>query len=292
MNNLEELKDCLAGFEKQTYRNFRIFVCVDGSTDGTNEFLSEAKLNFEMIPLQHPENKHCGRNETRNLAIKYLDSEYLLMFDSDIVPDVLLLAEHAKLLEQKDCISVGEVYYKNHKTNIWADYLHHRGKGQFADDETIPAYYLNTQNVGIRTRYFLESGGQDPNLTHSYGGDDTELGYRLGKDFNLTAVFNKKAFGHSILDKSLDKALMQMREFGEINLHLIRKKHPEFREIFHFDLADGKSIKAKTTRFFLKNSFAFLAKGLLPTMPRAVSLKIVHYLVFQSILSGFYSKNN
>ena len=38
-NNLEELTKCLKSFEKQTYKEFNVFVCVDGSTDGTLNYL-------------------------------------------------------------------------------------------------------------------------------------------------------------------------------------------------------------------------------------------------------------
>lgn len=37
-NNYEELKNCLVAFEHQTIKNFRVFVCIDGSTDETLSF--------------------------------------------------------------------------------------------------------------------------------------------------------------------------------------------------------------------------------------------------------------
>ncbi|MHA1989188.1 MAG: glycosyltransferase family 2 protein, partial [Promethearchaeota archaeon] len=165
LNNLSELKKCLDGFEKQSFRDFRIFICVDGSTDGTIDYLQYARYSFEFGVLTHPGNVHKGRNETRNLSLKRITSMYVLMLDSDIVPDSELLQKHLDLHDKRDCISVGEVYYENSEENIWAYYLQTRGKGKYNDMEEIPCYYLNTQNVSLKSNYFVELGGQDQDLT-------------------------------------------------------------------------------------------------------------------------------
>jgi glycosyltransferase involved in cell wall biosynthesis len=39
-NNLPELRQCLKALSQQTYTDFVAYVCVDGSTDGTLEYLS------------------------------------------------------------------------------------------------------------------------------------------------------------------------------------------------------------------------------------------------------------
>ncbi len=287
MNNLQELKKCLQGFENQSFSDFRIFICVDGSTDGTIEYLEETKYNFNMEPLIHPGNAHRGRNETRNLALKKISAKYILMFDSDIVPHVGLLKKHFDLLEKKDCISIGEVIYENNNKNIWALYLQTRGKNKYDNLSEIPVYYLNTQNVAFKSNYFIELGGQDPELSENYGGDDTILGYIIGKEFNIPGVFNKTAVGFSIMDKTLDKALQQMREFGAVNLKIIRKKYPEFRQIFRFDIIESDSLYHKLFIFFLNDNVARFFKYIIRFLHSAIKVKIVHYLVFYSIYKGY-----
>jgi glycosyltransferase involved in cell wall biosynthesis len=272
MNNLQELKKCLQGFENQSFSDFRIFICVDGSTDGTIEYLEETKYNFNMETLIHPGNAHRGRNETRNLTLKKISAKYIMMFDSDIVPATDLLKKHFDLLEKKDCISVGEVIYENIKENVWALYLQTRGKNKYDDLSEIPAYYLNTQNVAFKSRYFIELGGQDPELSENYGGDDTMLGYTIGKD---------------IMDKMLDKALQQMQEFGAVNLKIIRRKCPEFNQIFRFDLMESNSLHHKLFRFFLKDGIARFFKNIVGYFPSVIKIIIVHYLVFYSIYIGY-----
>lgn len=286
-NNLHELKHCLKALENQNVKEFTVFVCVDGSTDGTLEYLIDSKFNMNLRILEHSDKKNKGRNLTRNLCIPYLTHKYILMIDSDCVPKPDLIQRHKVLLEKKDVISVGEVYYTNTRTNIWAKYLQTRGKGQFVDQSLIPPYYLNTQNVSFQTKYFLESGGQDLEMSNSYGGDDTELGYRLNKLYNIQTVFNKSAAVFSELDKSLTKALEQMEEFGNKNLKLIRKKHPEFKTVFRVDLFEGKSVKHKLFKFILNTFFVKIAKIFLLLVPSKIKVLIVHYLVIAAIYKGY-----
>ncbi|MFC2102959.1 glycosyltransferase family 2 protein [Bacteroidota bacterium] len=286
-NNLDELKSCLKGFSEQTLRDYNVIICIDGSTDGTIEYLKTAEYNFDFKYIQHPANEHRGRNETRNLSLTYITSEFLLLFDTDIIPDKNLLQKHFDLLQSRDCISNGDVIYKNTNQNVWALYLKSRGKGKYADRSEIPHYYLNTQNVSFRSEYFLILKGQDPDLSKNYGGDDTILGYRMGRDFNLPVIFNKTAIGYSTLDKNLNTALNQMREFGAVNLKLIRKKYPEFRQIFRFDIVESKLLRHRLIRFFISDKIARLLPFFIQFAPAGIKIKIVHFLVFLYIYKGY-----
>jgi glycosyltransferase involved in cell wall biosynthesis len=286
MNNLEELKNCLQGFASQSFRDFRIFICIDGSTDGTLEYLVEAIYNYNMEVLTHPNNAHMGRNKTRNLALNKISSKYVL-FDSDIVPEDDLLKKHFDLLEEKDSISTGDILYENSKENVWALYLHTRGKNKYEDLSEMPAYYINTQNVAFKSTYFTQLDGQDPELSNNYGGDDTILGYMIGKQFNIPAVFNKTAVGFSVMDKSLAKALQQMQEFGAVNLKIIRRKYPEFKQLFRFDIIESNSLHYKLFRFILKDGIDKFFINTIKFFPSAIKIKIVHYLVFFSINKGY-----
>ena len=288
-NNLSELKECINGFSKQTFEDFRVIVCVDGSNDGTNEFLKKSQFGFELLKLNHPDNAHKGRDETRNLSLNHITAEYILFFDSDIVPANDLLKKHCELLEKKDCISVGEIIYRNANENVWAHYLQTRGKGKYKNLEEMPAYYLNTQNVAFKSKYFKESGGQDLDLSKSYGGDDTVLGYRINKQFNVPTVFNKSAEGYSVLHKTLGKALEQMEEFGNVNLKIIRKKYPELNGIFRMNIIESKSFHHFLIRLFLRKPVAQFLLTTLKLVPTSIKLLYIQFLVFYSIFSGYRS---
>ncbi len=284
--NLEELKRCLQAFENQTYKEFRILVCVDGPAKSVLEYFSAGKFNFPFKVLTHRNGKRNGRNATRNLALGYLESKYLLMFDSDIIPASDLLEKHLALLKKKDCISVGEVVYTNASKNILADYIQTRGKNKYKNGQTIPSYYLATSNVAFESQYFLNAGGQDPDMV-SYGGGDIEFGYRMEKMFHLPVIYNKEAVGYAKWSKSLDFVLSQMEEFGAVNLHKIKSKYPELREVFRFHLAESKNLKSRFVRFFLRDTIGTAVKEMVPHAPRLIRRLLIHYLFFWSIYKGY-----
>ena len=289
-NNLPDLIQCLEGFSKQTFKDFRVIVCIDGSTDGTNEYIDSLNYEFEILRLNHPGNENKGRAATRNLALTYLDSEYILFIDSDILPFKDLLKYHFELLSTKDCISIGEVIYKDRDKNIWSFYLQTRGKGKHKNLDVMPSYYLNTQNVALLTKHFVEVGGHDSDLTKWYGAEDTVLGYLIEKKFNIPTIFNKSAVAFSESESSLEEALKRLRGFGNINLKIIKEKYPDLNKIFKFNLMDSNAIYIKFFKFFLKDSVSNALMGMLRIFPPPIKLRIIQFLVFNSIYQGYKSK--
>lgn len=285
-NNLEELILCLKGLENQTFKDFKVLICVDGSTDGTMEFLKETTFNFEFQIITHPNFENKGRNPTRNLVLPYLDSKYIFMIDSDIRPIETMLQKHFDLLTEKKCISIGEVVYTNNKSNIWGDYLQTRGKNKFNDMDEIPGYYLNSQNLAMSTEDFVNLGGQDASMT-TYGGGDTEFGFRIYKQLGTPVIFNKTALGYSEMPKTLDYALKQHIEFGKINLPYIHNKYPEFTSLFHFELIESNSLQAKLVRGILKKWIYNFIYSIVRIPVPAIRRKLIHYLVFYSIAEGY-----
>jgi len=291
-NNMDELKNCVDHLEKQSFTDFQVFFCVDGSTDGTMEYIDEAGFRFDFKVLTHPNFENKGRNPTRNLVLPHLKSEFLCMIDSDIRPAENFLKKHFELLTEKKCISLGNVIYTNTKENIWADYLQTRGKNKFNDHAVIPTYYLNSQNLAMRSEDFISVGGQDSKM-RTYGGGDTEFGYRISKLLDLPLIFNKHAVGYSEMPKTIDFALEQMIEFGSINLPYIKSKHPEFKDLFRFDLIDSSNIKSLLVKSALNKSIYKTIYSLLPYVPQVIKRKFIHYLVFYKINEGYdkYLKN-
>ncbi len=288
-NNLSDLKHCLEGFSRQLFKNFRVIVCVDGSTDGTNEYLASSKYEFELLKLNHPGNENKGRAATRNLALTHLNSEYILFIDSDIMPSEDLLKSHFELLSARDCISIGEVIYKDKDKNIWSFYLQTRGKGKHKNLDVMPSYYLNTQNVALKTKHFIEVGGHDSDLTKWYGAEDTVLGYLIENKYNIPTIFNKSAVAFSESESSLDEALKRLRGFGNINLKIIKEKYPGLNSIFKYNLMDSNALHIRFFRIFLKDSISKILMRMLRFFPTPIKLTIIQFLVFNSIYQGYKS---
>lgn len=289
-NNLLGLRACFNGLAQQTFMDFRVLVCIDGSTDGTHPWVWEHRedYRFEILLLQHPDRANHGRNAARNLALPHLVAPYLVTLDTDLVPVPELLAEHKTMLERHNgwVASAGKVGFTDRNTSPWARYQHARGKAKSAHGAPVAFNYLTTGNLALPTRVFVELGGQDPTM-RTYGGGDTEFAYRVHKAFQLPVVFNAKAAAWGRLDKSLARGLAQMREFGAINLRYIRQKHPEFNELYRQDLLVGKSLKARLFQLLLSRPVTAFVSRLRPLTRGRLEILLIHLVAVANIRRGF-----
>lgn len=285
-NNCAELEKCLLTLEYQTFTNFRALICVDGSTDNTLYFLSDYSPTFQVKVLQHSDGKNHGRNPARNLALPYIDAEYILFIDSDIELQPDCLQRHYELLNRLNCVSVGEVRYTNADINIWAEYLQTRGKNKYSNGDEIPPQYLITQNAAHRARYFIEIGGQDASMT-LYGGGDTEYALRLFQHYHLPTIFNEQAAGKSAMNKTLGEALLQMEKFGATNLKYLVKKYPENKSIFSLKYLQKTTFIGRVASLVFSQKLSIFIEKNIRLFPRKIRRYAVHYCVAVRIHSGY-----
>ena len=86
-NRIDYLAFVLAGFERQTFRDFEIIIADDGSAPEVVkeiELLSK-KISFPLLHSWH-EDKGFRKNKILNRAITSANSDYLIFVDGDCVP--------------------------------------------------------------------------------------------------------------------------------------------------------------------------------------------------------------
>ena len=287
-NNCGELKACLDGFSRQTYTSFRVFVCVDGSTDETGTWLREQTFSFPCEVLEHNDKQNHGRNATRNLALPHLTAPLLCFVDSDLVPDPDLLERHADVLTALDCVSVGDVVYTDAGTNIWAEYSQSRGKNKYPDGARIPYYYLATGNAAHRTKYFLALGGQDASMSR-YGGGDTEYALRLHAHARLPVVFTASARCTGRMNRTLEHALALFEECGRTNLRIIHLRHPQEDRVFYLWRLTGSRLSDRIFRGCLQPMIAQTLQRIAPYMPRELAIVCINYCIITRLWMGWNS---
>ncbi len=82
----EYLDRCIESAVKQTYKNIRIILVDDGSTDKSAELCDSWAEKDERIKVIHKENKGVG--QARNDGINEADSDYIFFLDGDDFFDV------------------------------------------------------------------------------------------------------------------------------------------------------------------------------------------------------------
>jgi len=84
-NSKNFILQTLSSIIHQTYKNWRIVLVDDNSNDGTNEiirnFINNNINKRKIIFIKNKKNK--GQAYSRNLALKYCNSEYIAFIDSD-----------------------------------------------------------------------------------------------------------------------------------------------------------------------------------------------------------------
>jgi glycosyltransferase involved in cell wall biosynthesis len=86
-NKIDYLKLVLAGFERQTTKDFELIIADDGSAENVVAEINNIRTSFP-IPIKHiwQEDKGFRKNKILNQAITKAESDYLIFIDADCVP--------------------------------------------------------------------------------------------------------------------------------------------------------------------------------------------------------------
>ena len=111
-NRVDYLRLVLAGFERQTIKNFEFIIADDGSSEA---LVYEVKKNISKypFPIKHTwqEDKGFRKNRILNKAISESESDYLIFIDCDCVP-------HRAFVEGHLCYSSSNTSLTGRRVNL------------------------------------------------------------------------------------------------------------------------------------------------------------------------------
>jgi glycosyltransferase involved in cell wall biosynthesis len=95
-NRLPILKKCLSALEGQTLaaKEFEVIVIDDGSSDGTEQLLTQYRPPFRF---QYLRQKNSGTGAARRNGVAHATGEYLLLMNDDTICDRDLLKQHLQV---------------------------------------------------------------------------------------------------------------------------------------------------------------------------------------------------
>lgn len=248
-NNLDRLKLTLASFERQTFPKefFEICITVDGSTDGTVEFLNAYSGNLQLM---HTFQLNKGQATARNRAIEMSKGEIILFTDDDCYCSSIFIEKHYRFhFESKKPIAligkiehIGHENYEQAKQELLQSAIHKLYKfvqtdGYFSLRDDIWTKQFNALkwmcmtcgNSSVKKTTLLASGLFDERFI-GWGLEDCELGYRLSKN-GVEFVYQ-----NDLIVFHLDKAKEQFAIHSNLakNLKHWRSKYKGNREISAF----------------------------------------------------------
>lgn len=105
-NNIDYLKLVLAGFERQTTKNFELIIADDGSSEDIVKEIESISKNYSFH-IKHiwQEDKGFRKNRILNQAILAAESDYLIFIDGDCIPHSSFVEEHIDYRSKHFCLT-------------------------------------------------------------------------------------------------------------------------------------------------------------------------------------------
>ncbi len=230
-NRLRILRETLMRIVTQTFprERFELIIIDDCSLDGTQEFLASLKLPVSFRYFLNKEN--MGRARSRNLGIREARGEFVLMIDDDIWASRSLIEEHLKEHQRnnEEVAVVGAIFVaagipKTAVNERLSDHHLWCYEEMIKYPQNLPYNFCKTANLSI-SKALADKVGLFNELFSSYGGEDTEFGYRLFRnDINL--IFAKEAVGYHYHDETVESLTVKETERGKTYL-TYQQLHPE-----------------------------------------------------------------
>lgn len=263
-NRLAVLKKTLMYIGNQSIgrEQYQIIVVDDGSTDGTGKYLKT--LNGIECFINET-NK--GRAVTRNVGIKLAKSNLLLFIDDDIWADKYLISMHLKSHEKNYNVVVGAIKPSTEvDKSVVNTYMnrHHDWccREMLKSRNDLPFTFLKTANVSIPKSVFDKVGIFNEMFYH-YGGEDTELGYRLEKN-RIRIIYEPDALGYHYHNETIDTIVNKEMARAK-SLYLLKS------------LIDVKQCDDSCDGFFVANYHS--GKSI-----KSILFNIVKYILFLSYI--------
>jgi len=224
------LRVCLDSLKKQNYpgNKFQVIVVNDGSTDGTGKLFQKMHLPENFALIEYTENR--GLATARNTGISKATGEIFIFLDADleVAPD--FIERHVSHFQKSEVIGVvGEIHpAPENPYDKYQRYLYEGRRGARAchNQQALPYKVFLFNATSLRRSAIEQVGLFDENI-RSYGGEDTEMAFRLWQKFPRGLFYDPeiKVIHHHY--RSLPQVLKTVEIFGRQVVPYLAKKNPK-----------------------------------------------------------------
>mgnify|MGYP000303021628 CR=1 FL=1 len=214
-NGKSLLENCFRTLENQSYKDFKVLVVDNGSTDGSTDIKSDV-LDVEWIAL----NENLGFCGAVNLAVQKTGTPYVILLNNDTETDKYFVEWLLRGIKKSDHIfSCGAqmIDYKNHEILDNAGDLYTamgwavaRGKGRLCKDyETSKRVFSCCAGAAIyRMDIMRKIGGLDEKHFAYLEDVEEELDADFGDtEFETLNGYLTNILGHIPTDKDVDTSI-------------------------------------------------------------------------------------
>lgn len=181
-NGLKFMDECIGALKAQTYRNFKILVVDNGSSDGSVEWLNEHRIETVFL------SENMGFSGAVNIGIKASDTPYVLLLNNDTRVDEYFVAEMVRAVScSRKVFSVSSRMIQMYHPEIMDDagdmysllgWAYQRGVGQDVKRYRKPCRVFSAcAGAAIYRREVFEQIGYFDEMHFAYL-EDIDVGYR------------------------------------------------------------------------------------------------------------------
>ncbi len=171
-NSGDYIRDCLESIISQTYQDFEIVVCDDGSRDRSLEIIKEYEKEYPGILRVIYQVINSGPAYTRDQAINQARGEYITTLDSDdyyCCPEKLEremdLVKYSKIDKNKDVIAFSNILFvREDKSLIGSPGSPARIKEGMILDKIISRNCMIPRDFIMKRSSYFETGGYDSTI--------------------------------------------------------------------------------------------------------------------------------
>ena len=204
-NRLAQLQRVIVGLERQTFPRdrFEVIVVSDGSSDGTEDYLTALKTPLHVRPILEQHNQ--GPSAARNHGVALSIGDIVLFIDDDVVPAPELIEEHVRNHDKHgpEVVVIGPMLAPPDLQMVpWIHWEHAMLNKQYTDmvlgrwEPTARQFY--TGNASLLRSHFQEIGGFDQTLRRA---EDVDLACRLAAK-RLRFLFAPAAIAYHYSERS------------------------------------------------------------------------------------------
>jgi glycosyltransferase involved in cell wall biosynthesis len=221
----------LGSLAAQDIQNLWEVVIVDDGSDipVLEEFSRELGLlpgncSVQVVRMNPGGNRPAARNE----ALKVSTAPVALLMDADMEFDSSLLRQHLEKRKETgaDVVMGRRINCFSSNASPWQKWFDTRAMGS-SPAGMFPWKYFITGNLSITGSLLEKAGGFDPAI-NCYGGEDTEIGYRL-YSMGVSFRWEPELTVYHLDDVSVGKHSDKMLEYGRSGLLYTLRKHPGTR---------------------------------------------------------------
>ncbi len=244
-NRFDYLELLLAGFERQTFKQFEVIIADDGSG---NEFINKLKnisdsFSFPILHLWQ-EDKGFRKNKILNKSITASTADYLIFIDGDCIPHREFVKEHLnhkmknvcytgrrvnlseKFTKQLSPVLVKEGYLEKNNLKMIIDGLFGESfyveKGFYVRNKFL-RNFLNKKtrgllgcNFSIHKEELLNINGFDERYEAPSIGEDSDIQYRLELNGIKIKSLNNIAVQYHLFHKLQDRPQKNLDLFNQV----------------------------------------------------------------------------